>query len=77
MRKTYRKGVVGFLKTLREHHYTIVLTSPDGEQTTYCVEAENKKEARKEVAKMYRENTGPVSAGFFPFSKMTVTITEE
>jgi hypothetical protein len=48
------------------------VTDPSGFSDRYDVVAENKTEARKKIAKIYRNNTPPPSAGFYSFSKCRI-----
>ena len=50
---------------------------PDGYREPYCVEARNKTEARKAIARIYRENTPPKSAGFYSFAQCRIIWTGE
>lgn len=49
--------------------FTAILTAPNGERGQYRVEAENKTEARKQIARIYRRDTPPPSAGFYSFAQ--------
>lgn len=47
--------------------FTAKLIAPNGYSGEYTVWARNKTEARKKIAEAYRNDTGPVSAGFYSF----------
>jgi len=47
-----------------------MLYAPDGTTDQYTVDAYSKADARKKIAKIFRDNTPPPSAGFYPFSQM-------
>lgn len=53
--------------------FTAILTDPSGYSDRYTVEAKNKTEARKEIARIYRRNTPPPSAGFYSFAQNRLT----
>jgi hypothetical protein len=49
--------------------FVATLTDPSGCQAEYTVRAFNKTEARNKIATIYRNDTGPASAGFYSFSQ--------
>jgi hypothetical protein len=57
--------------------FTATLTDPSGYRSEYRVEAKNKTEARKEIARIYRRDTPPPSAGFYSFAQNRLTWEEE
>jgi hypothetical protein len=49
--------------------FTAILIAPDGGFESYEVEAENKTEARKEIARIYRRETPSSRNGFYSFAQ--------
>ena len=49
--------------------FTAVLTSPAGETDEYRVSAYNKTDARREIARIYRQDTPSARYGFYSFGQ--------